>query len=364
MKYDTIIIGSGLAGSVTANLKANHNQKILLIEKRNHIGGNCYDFFNNDNILIHKYGPHIFHTSDKGVWDYLSKFTKWKVFKHRVETYVNKKLLPIPVNQDTINGYFEINLKTKNDVKNFLETKRDKKIKDIKNSKDVVISKYGIEIYNAFVKNYTKKQWDMYPEELDREVLERLPVRFDKNPYYFNDKYQGVPKYGYTKMIEKMIDNPNIHILLNTDYKDIINDLKYNQLYVSSPIDEFFNYKFGKLKYRCIDFRFKTINKESYQKTSIVNYPNNYKFTRITEMKKLTYQKSPKTTICKEYPTWRGEPSYPVPEPSQDILFAKYNEEAKRYKNIYFIGRLGTYKYLNMDQVINNTKKLIESSNE
>lgn len=354
-KYSYIIIGAGISGITLAErLSKNTKKNILIIEKRNHIGGNCFDTYDNNHVLIHKYGPHIFHTKHKKVWDYLSKFSKWNHFKHKVITYVNGKYLPMPVNRNTLNVFFNIKLKNEKDVISFLEAKRDKTIKKISNSKDVVLSKYGQEIYDNFVKNYTKKQWDLYPEELDRSVLERLPVRYDNNPYYFNDKYQGVPKYGYTKMFEKMINKPNIHILLQTDYKQVIDKFMPETVFISSPIDEFFNYKYGKLKYRCIKFKFESYNKKSFQRNSVVNYPNTQKYTRITEMKKLTGQISQKTTICKEYPTWQGEPSYPVPQEEQQKIYSKYIALAQKNKKIIFIGRLGLYSYLNMDIAVKN----------
>jgi len=257
--FDYVVIGAGISGIVISERLANlNNKKILIIDKRDHIGGNAYDFFNADGVLVHKYGPHIFHTSKEMVYKYLSAFTKWTPYKHKVVANVNNKLLPIPINRDTINGFFDLDLKNEQDVKQFLDKKRDTTILSIKNSKDVILSKYGEELYDGFIKNYTKKQWDLYPEELDKKVLERIPVRYDSNPYYFDDKYQCMPESGYTHMFNKMLESKNITVLLKTDYKDVVRNLKYKALIVTSAVDEFFNYKLGRLRYRCVDFKFKT----------------------------------------------------------------------------------------------------------
>jgi len=361
MKADVIIIGSGLTGITLAERFVSKGRKVCIIEKRGHIGGNIYDEYNEDGILIHTYGPHIFHTSDEEVWEYLSRFTDWHLFVHKVLTYVKGQLMPMPINLDTINQFFGIHLKNEEEVRQFLENKRDKSVTKIKNSEDVIISKYGHELYEFFVKNYTKKQWDMDPSELDREVLERLPVRYNKNSAYFNDKYQGTPKEGYAKMAEQMINSKDIAILLNTDYKNVLKDLDYKRLIVTSPIDEFFDYKFGRLKYRFLDFQFETENCESYQENSVINYPNDYDFTRITEMKKLTGQSHPRTTLCKEYPSWdKGHKCYPVPSKEQKKLFERYWEESQKIENIFFAGRLGSYKYLNMDQAVRQALELFQ----
>ncbi len=361
MKFDAVVIGAGLSGITVAERLAQKNYRVLVVEKRAHIGGNCYDEYDRHHILVHRYGPHIFHTRYKEVWKYLSRFTDWLPYKHKVLTYVKGQLLPFPVNRTTLNKFFGVNLKTKKEVEKFLAQKRDNSIKKIENSRDVVLSRYGQEIYEAFVENYSKKQWGLSPEKLDREVLERFPLRYDDNPYYFTDPYQGIPKYGYTRMFQKMLEHPRIQILLQQDYREILEQINYKLLFVSAPIDEFFNYRYGKLLYRCLNFKFETYNRESYQPNSVINYPTKeYKFTRITEMKKLTMQKSAKTTICKEYPGWKGVPCYPVPTPDQKKLYARYAQLASQLKNVFFIGRLGTYRYLNMDQACKFSLDLVK----
>lgn len=361
MKTDFLIIGCGFYGAVLAERIAEIlKKKVIIIDKRDHIGGNVYDYYNSDKVLIHKYGPHIFHTSNEKVFEYLSNFTDWTFYKHRVLASVKNKLLPIPINRDTINGFFDINLNSESEVEEFLETKKDKSILEIKNSRDVIVSKYGEELYENFIKNYTKKQWDLYPEELDKSVLQRIPIRYDSNPFYFNDKYQGLPKEGYTSMVSKMINRKNIQIILNTNHKDFIKSVNFEKLIVTSPIDEFFDYSYGKLRYRAVRFIFETFNQKSYQKNSVINFPNDKKYTRITEFKKMTLQKTPKTTICKEIPTWDGEKTYPVPSEKDNKILSQYQEHAKKLDNVYFLGRLGQYKYINMDQAVNNALELYE----
>jgi len=359
IEYDFLIIGAGLSGITLAeNLSKNPELKILMLDKRDHIGGNIYDYYNSDGILIHKYGPHIFHTSSEQVFSYLSTFTEWNQYKHKVVASVNNKLLPIPINRDTINGFFDINLSNESDVKEFLDNKKDKTIVEIENSRDVIVSKYGEELYENFIKNYTKKQWDLYPEELDKSVLERIPIRYDSNPYYFNDKYQCLPKEGYTSMLNKMLNKDNIDIMLNTNYKEVIDKINFNKVVVTSPIDEFFDYSHGKLRYRAVKFIFETHDKKSYQSNSVINYPNENAYTRITEFKKITLQESNNTTICKEIPTWEGEKTYPVPSEKDNKILAEYQKQASELENVYFLGRLGQYKYINMDQAVNNALEL------
>ncbi|RDY27396.1 UDP-galactopyranose mutase [Romboutsia weinsteinii] len=359
MKFKYIIVGAGLAGLTIANRIANEmDEHVLIIEKRNHIGGNCYDYYNEEGIMIHKYGPHIFHTNSKKVWDYLSKFTKWNYYQHRVLSYIDGNNIPMPISCETINALYNLNLST-NEVEQYL---RDKslEIEEIKNSEDVVLSKAGNEIYEKFFKHYTKKQWDVYPNELDKSVISRIPVRTNRDTRYFADKYQGMPKYGYTKMCENMSNNPKIHIMLNTDYKDIISDLKYDKLIYTGPIDYFFDYKYDKLKYRSLEFELETIDTESYQDESVINYPNDYDFTRITEYKKLTGQLNHKTTIAREYPKWDGEPYYPVPQKEAMDQYNKYKQEADKLDNVIFVGRLAQYKYYNIDAVVETALDIFE----
>lgn len=350
--YDFLIVGAGFAGSVLAERIANKlNKKVLVIDKRNHIGGNCYDYLSKNGILIQKYGPHIFHTNNKKVFDYLSKFTEWADYRHKVIAFHQGKYYPVPINLDTINRLYNINLNNEKELRNFLETKRIK-IKRIENSRDVIVSKLGEEIYESFVKYYTKKQWGVYPEELDKSILGRLPTRYDRNPYYFDDKFQGMPRSGFGRMFKKMLDSRNITVMLDTDFFDIKDKIKYEKLIYTGALDRFFEYKHGKLKYRSNNFVFETLNQESFQPNSVVNYPDNdVGFLRVTEFKKFYGVNSAGTVTCKEIFGWDGEPSYPVIDERNQKLAKKYLSEAKKLKDTIFIGRLAQYKYLNMDEV-------------
>lgn len=349
--YDYLIVGAGFAGSVLAErLASQANKKVLIIDKRNHIGGNAYDHYDESGILVHKYGPHIFHTNSKQVFDYLSQFTKWRNYQHRVLANVDGQLFPIPINLNTINSMYGLNLSS-NELRDFFESCSEKR-KEVLTSEDVVVNAVGRELYEKFFKGYTKKQWDLDPSELNASVTARIPTRTNKDNRYFTDTYQVMPLHGYTKMFEQMLNDPNIHIMLNTDYKDMINEIGYKELIFTGPIDEFFNYRFGKLPYRSIEFKFETYDQEVFQETGTINYPNDYAFTRITEFKYLSGQKHNKTSVVYEFPTADGDPYYPIPKPDNAELYRKYEELAKKLSSTYFVGRLATYKYYNMDQVV------------
>lgn len=354
-KYSYLIIGSGFSGSVLAERLNSIGKKVLVIDRRNHIGGNCYDYYDKTGVLIHKYGPHYFRTNFDEVKKYLSKFTKWRIYEYRIRTWTNKKIYTFPINRDTLNEFFNINLKTKKEAKEFLDSKREK-IKNPKNAEEQVLALAGKEIYEAFFKNYTKKQWGIPPKKLDASVTARIPIRINTDDRYVNDKFQAMPKKGYTKLFENMLKG--IEVKLNTNFKKIKNKINYNKLIYTGPIDKFFDYKYGKLLYRSLKFKFKTYNKEFYQNWVQINYPNDYKYTRIVEIKHATGQKIPRTTIVKEYPCSEGELYYPIPNPKSHKLYLKYREEADKLKNVYFIGRLAGYEYLNMDQVVKNALDL------
>lgn len=350
--YDYLIVGAGFAGSVLAERLANTGKKVLVIDKRNHLGGNCYDYYDKYGVLVHKYGPHCFHTDSKIVLDYLSKFTKWRKFELRVKAFVDNELYPIPINRDTLNMFFKINLRDKEKVEKFLKTKKEN-IKNPKNAEEYLLGSIGRELYGAFFKNYTKKQWGLHPRELNSSVVARIPLRTNTDDRYFNDKYQVMPKQSYAKIFENLLKK--VKVILNTDFKKIKNKISYDKLIYTGPIDEFFNYKYGKLPYRSLKFKFENFNQEYYQTWSQIKYPNNHKFTRIVEIKHATGQKSPDTTVVKEYPSSNGEPFYPIPTKKNHKLYEKYKKEADKLKNVIFVGRLAQYKYLNMDQSVENS---------
>jgi UDP-galactopyranose mutase len=349
--YDYLIVGAGFAGSVLAERLASvGNKKVLIIDKRNHIGGNAYDYYNEDGILIHKYGPHIFHTNSEEVFNFLSRFTAWRNYQHKVLANVDGQLLPIPINLNTINEYYGIKLNSL-EMEDFLAA-RAEKVYPVKTSEDVVVNKVGRELYEKFFKGYTRKQWALDPSELDASVTARIPTRTNKDDRYFTDTYQAMPLHGYTKMFEKMLSHSNIKIMLNTNYKEVINEVAYKKLIFTGPVDEYFNYQYGKLPYRSLRFKFETHDQENFQQTGTINYPNDYAFTRITEFKHLTGQKHEKTSVVYEFPEASGDPYYPVPRPENDQLYKKYQALANQLTNTYFVGRLATYKYYNMDQVV------------
>jgi UDP-galactopyranose mutase len=349
--FDYLIVGAGFAGSVLAERLASvANKKVLIIDQRNHIAGNAYDYYNEDGVLIHKYGPHIFHTNSKNIIDYLGQFTEWRPYEHRVLASVDGQLVPIPINLNTINQLYGLNLCSET-IDQFFE-KRAEKVDKVRTSEDVVISKVGRELYEKFFKGYTKKQWDLDPSELDASVTARVPVRNNRDNRYFTDTYQLMPLHGYTKMFENMLSHPNIKVMLNTDYREIADVVPYKNLIYTGPIDEYFNFCYGKLPYRSINFKFETLDLETYQFTGTINYPNEYAYTRITEFKYLTGQQHKKTTIVYEFPSAEGDPYYPIPRLENAEIYRKYEALAATMTNTYFTGRLATYKYYNMDQVV------------
>ena len=349
--FDYVIVGAGFAGSVLAErLAAKAGKKILILDKRNHIGGNTFDFYNHDGILIHKYGPHIFHTNSRDVFEYLSRFTNWRPYEHRVLASVDGQLVPIPINLTTINTLYGLNLSA-DQVESFFESRAEAKDK-IRTSEDVVVSKVGRELYEKFFKYYTRKQWDLDPSELDASVTARVPTRTNKDDRYFTDTYQAMPLHGYTHLFQNMLSHPNIKIMLNTDYQEILDSIRYKTLIFTGPIDSYFDYCYGKLPYRSLEFKFETMDSERFQSTGTINYPNEQLYTRITEFKYLTGQKHAKTSVVYEYPKADGDPYYPIPRPENAELYKKYQLLAATTPNVYFTGRLGTYKYYNMDQVV------------
>jgi UDP-galactopyranose mutase len=349
--FDYLIIGAGFSGSVLAERLASQlDASVLLVDRRPHIGGNAYDFYNNEGILVHKYGPHIFHSNAKKVFDYLSQFTEWRPYEHRVQSSVDGQLVPMPINVDTLNKLYGLNL-TCLQVDEFLKTVAEPK-EQIVTSEDVVLSRVGRDLYEKFFRNYTKKQWDLDPSELNASVAARVPVRTSRDDRYFTDRYQAMPLNGYTRMFEKMLDHPNIRIMLNTDYREIKDEISFRELIFTGPIDEYFDYCYGKLPYRSLQFKHETHNREVFQQAPVINYPNEHPYTRITEFKYLTGQEHAKTSIVYEYPCAEGDPYYPVPQPKNAELYQQYKALADMVQDVHFAGRLGTYKYYNMDQVV------------
>jgi UDP-galactopyranose mutase len=348
--FDYLIVGAGFAGSVLAERLASTGKKVLICDKRPHIGGNAYDHYNDAGILVHKYGPHIFHTNSREVFEYLSRFTEWRSYEHRVLASVDGMLVPIPINLDTINKLYGLNL-TAFQVEEFFASVAEPR-DQIRTSEDVVISKVGKELYEKFFRNYTRKQWGLDPSELDASVTARVPTRTNRDDRYFTDSYQAMPLHGYTRMFEKMLDHPNIKIMLNCDYRDVERMIPYREMVYTGPVDAFFDYQYGKLPYRSLEFKHETHNQEVFQSAPVVNYPNEQLYTRITEFKYLSGQEHKQTSIVYEFPRAEGDPYYPVPRKENAAIYAKYKALADSTPGVHFVGRLATYKYYNMDQIV------------
>jgi len=364
-QIDILIIGAGISGSVLAERYASLGKKVLIIEKRNHIAGNCYDFVDENNILVSKYGAHLFHTNDESVWKYVNTFSNWYPWEHKVIARVDDKTVPIPVNITTVNELFSANITSEQEMKNWLEENRTT-IEIPANGEEAVLNRVGSVLYEKMFKHYTKKQWDKYPVELDASVLDRIPVRYNYDDRYFSDTYQALPEGGYTQLFQNIVSNPNIEILLETDYFDVQDDYTgYEKLFYTGPVDRFFDFKHSlteKLEYRSINFVSETVDAEFFQENSVVNYPGTeVDFTRIIEYKHFGHQKSDKTTVVKEFTVDEGEPYYPVPNPRNGEIYKKYKDEADKLLNVHFVGRLANYKYFNMDQAFKNALDLFDS---
>ena len=349
--FDHLIVGAGFAGAVLAERLASQlDRKVLIVDKRPHIGGNAYDRYDDTGILVHPYGPHIFHTNSADVFQYLSQFTAWRPYQHRVLASVDGQLVPLPINLDTVNRLYGKTL-TADELGSYFESVAETK-DQILTSEDVVVSKVGRDLYNKFFRGYTRKQWGLDPSELDASVTARVPSRTSRDDRYFTDTFQAMPLHGYTRMFESMLRHPNIKVMLNTDYREIQHLLPWKHMVYTGPIDAFFDNKFGKLPYRSLEFQHVTLPQERYQPVGTVNFPNDYAYTRVTEFKHLTGQTHSHTSLVYEIPRAEGDPYYPVPRPENTALYRRYEEEAEAQPNVTFVGRLASYRYYNMDQVV------------
>jgi len=349
--YDALVVGAGFAGSVLAERLASQGQKVLLIDRRPHIGGNAFDRLDEAGVLIHQYGPHIFHTNSAEIFDYLSRFTKWRPYEHRVLAQVNDRLVPMPINRTTLNALYGLDLRSDEQAEAFLAS-RAEPVERIRTSEDVVVNAIGRELYETFFRGYTRKQWGLDPSELDKSVTARVPTRTNTDDRYFTDAFQAMPLDGYTRMFENMLDHENIHIETGVEYRDVVDEVLHDRLVFTGPIDEFFDHRYGELPYRSLRFRHETVNQEQFQPVATVNYPDEATpWTRITEYKHLTGQAHPRTSITYEYPAAEGDPYYPIPRAENQALFKKYEALAATRPEVAFVGRLATYRYYNMDQV-------------
>ena len=350
--FDYLVVGAGFAGAVAAERMARgFNKKVLVVDRRNHIGGNAYDHYNQDGLLVHRYGPHIFHTNAEQVFSYLSQFTSWRAYEHKVLASVDGKLVPVPINQDTVNLLYSLKLNSEQEVSDFFAS-RAESFTSVKTAEDAVVSKVGRDLYEKLFRNYTRKQWGMDPAQLDAAVTARIPVRTNRDDRYFTDRYQAMPKHGYTRMFENLLDHKNITIQLGCDFRSLKKDADYSDIIYTGPVDEFFDYRYGELPYRSLRFKHETLNQAYLQPVGVINYPNDHEYTRVTEFKYLTGQTHRFTSVVYEYPTNEGDPYYPVPTPENAALYKRYAELAAAKKHVHFVGRLATYKYYNMDQVV------------
>ncbi len=359
-RYDYLIVGAGFAGSVIAErLAAELDLNVLLIDRRKHIGGNAYDHLDAAGILVHRYGPHIFHTNAQRIVDYLSRFTEWRPYEHRVLARVDEHLVPIPINLTTLNTLFGLSM-NQEQAERFL-AERAEPVADIRTSEDVVINQIGRELYQKFFQGYTRKQWGLDPSQLDKSVTSRIPTRTNEDDRYFTDTFQMMPREGYTRMFERMLDHPRIDVLLDTDFAAVRDVVSYERLIYCGPIDEFFDFRYGRLPYRSLRFEHETLQQTRFQAVAVVNYPEqSVPYTRITEYKHLTGQSHPLTSISYEFPSDEGDPYYPVPRPENAELYKRYKTLADQTNGVEFLGRLGTYKYYNMDQVIGQALALFQ----
>ena len=352
-RYDYLVVGAGFAGSVIAErLASQHDAKVMVIDRRPHVGGNAFDKKDEAGVLIHQYGPHIFHTNSDEIVDYLSQFTNWRPYEHRVLAEVRGQRVPIPINRTTLNLLFDLDLKTEEEAAAYLAS-RAEPVEEIRTSEDVVISAVGRELYELFFQGYTRKQWGIDPSALDKAVTARIPTRTNTDDRYFGDKHQIMPAEGYTAMFKRMLAHPNIDLRLGTDWRDVKDEIDAAHIVYTGPIDEYFDYRFGRLPYRSLRFEHKVLEEERHQPVAVVNYPDpSVPYTRITEYKHLTGQVHPRTSVTYEYPSAEGDPYYPIPRPENQALYKKYERLADSTAGVTFVGRLATYRYYNMDQVV------------
>ncbi len=361
-----LVVGAGVSGATLARkLAEEKNQKVIVIDSKSHIGGNCYDYRDKNGIMIHQYGSHIFHTSDEKVWSFVRRFTDFNQYMHKVIAIIDGVETTIPFNFNTLYDVFPTTLAKRLEEKLLAKFAYNKKVPILEFQKqdDEDLKFLANYVYEKVFLHYTTKQWGVSPNEVAGAVTARVPVYLSKDNRYFQDKYQGIPLEGYTRMVEKMLNHPNIKVHLNTDYKTVSEH--FDRIFYTGAIDEFFNYEFGQLPYRSVYFKFEEYDREFYQKNSVINYPCNYDFTRIHEYKHYLQDKSAKTVIAKEYSEFfelgKNERYYPIPNEETEKLYARYYEKAQTLSNVYFLGRLGDYKYYDMDKAIKRALELFES---
>ena len=352
MGYDALVVGAGFAGSVVAERLAARGRQVLVVERRDHVGGNAYDEFDESGVLIHRYGPHIFHTNADNIVEYLSRFTEWRPYEHRVLARVRDRLVPLPINRTTINRLYGTRFRTPEEVERFYAERAEPR-RRIRTSEDVVVGRVGRELYELFFRGYTRKQWGLDPSQLDASVAARIPIRSDDEDRYFTDAFQAMPRDGYTRLFERLLESPRIDVRLSTDFAAVRDRVDHELLVYTGPVDDYFGHRFGRLPYRSLHFEFEQLDVPRFQPVATINEPDEaVPYTRTTEFRHLTGQRLARTTIVREYPRAAGEPYYPIPRPENARLYARYQALAEREPNVHFVGRLATYRYYNMDQVV------------
>jgi UDP-galactopyranose mutase len=350
-EFDHLVVGAGFAGAVLAERLASQlGRKVLVVDRRPHIGGNAHDRYDDAGILIHPYGPHIFHTNSAEVFQYLSQFTAWRPYQHRVLASVDGQLVPMPINLDTVNRLYGKSLSSDELTSYFASVAEP--CDEVTTSEQAVVSKVGRDLYNKFFRGYTRKQWGMDASELDSSVAARVPARTNRDDRYFTDTYQAMPLHGYTRLFEAMLRHPNIKVMLNTDYREVQHLVPWQHMVYTGPIDAYFDHRYGKLPYRSLEFQHMTLPQERFQPVGTVNFPNEYAYTRVTEFKHLTGQTHGNTSLVYEIPCAEGDPYYPVPRPENLALYRRYEQDAELQTHVTFVGRLASYRYYNMDQVV------------
>ena len=351
MRADVLVVGAGFAGSVIAERCASAGMSVVVIDKREHIAGNAFDEFDRHGVLVHRYGPHIFHTNAASVSEYLSRFTPWIPYEHRVLAQVDGDLYPVPINQTTVNRLYGLSLDEKGVAQHY---ERVREVREpICTSEDSVLASVGHDLCDKFFRGYTRKQWGLDLSELSASVAARIPVRTNADDRYFSDSFQKMPADGFTKMFARILDHRNIRVELGVDFREFRKRAAWNLLVYTGPIDEYFDFCFGKLPYRSLRFEHEHLSDTvQFQSVGTVNYPNDHEFTRITEFKHLTGQQHRRTSIVREYPGDEGDPYYPVPRPENQERYQQYHALGERERDVLFVGRLAEYRYYNMDQVV------------
>lgn len=356
---DALVVGAGFSGATVAERLASQGYNVLVIDKRPHIGGNAYDTRDANGVLIHPYGPHIFHTNGARIFQYLSQFTDWRPYEHRVLAKAGDQFVPIPINIDTINTLYGLSL-DETSIQAFYDSVREPR-ENIRTSEDVVINAVGRDLYEKFFRGYTRKQWGLDPSQLSSSVAARIPTRTNRDDRYFADTFQSMPLHGYTRMFERLLDHPRINVELGVDFFKLRDRVRARHIVYTGPIDAYFDYCHGRLPYRSLRFEHEHLPATAwYQRVGTVNFPNDYEYTRITEFKHLTGQKHAGTSIVREHPTDEGDPYYPIPRPENDALFRRYDALARQEDDVTFVGRLAQYRYFNMDQCVGAALKAAE----